>query len=109
MKLIKSISILLILPILAILLLLVLKNINSISFLEGKILEINNKESLRPTILIENQNGLYSITFIKDINLKNQNINIGDTVYIKINSEIMESYPMQARGHSIMLLNKEEQ
>lgn len=109
MKTLKYIGYILLLPIIAIIILLILKNVNNISFLEGKVLEISNKESLRPTILIENEQGPYSISFIKDVNLNKLNVDIGDNVYIKINSEIMESYPMQARGHSIMLLNKEEE
>lgn len=108
MKIIKKTLIFLILPTIAVILLLTLKNVNNIIFLEGKILEITDIEKSRPTILLENEQGQYSITFIKDIDLKKQNINIGDKVIIKINSEISESYPMQARGHSIMLLNKEE-
>lgn len=105
MKIFKKVLFFLILPVISIILIFLLKNLNNYSFLQGIIKEINYSENeLRPTILLENDEGPYYISFEKDIDLEKLNIKVDDEVYIKIDPAIMESYPMQARGYSIMLI-----
>ncbi len=105
MRIFKKVLFFSILPAIAVILFLVFKNINNYAFLQGVIKEINyNENNLRPTILIENDDGPYYVSFQKDVDLNKNNIKVGDEVYIKIDSAIMESYPMQARGYSIMLI-----
>lgn len=109
MKIFKKVLFFLILPVIAIVLIFVLQKLNNYSFLQGIIKEINYSENeLRPTILLENDEGPYYISFEKDIDLEKLNIKVNDEVYIKIDSAIMESYPMQARGYSIMLIKSSQ-
>lgn len=73
---------------------------------EGTVIDIYQYEDnyKRPVILIENKDGPSSVSFAKDVNINN--IELNDQAKITTDGIVRESYPMQITGYNVKLSQK---